>query len=82
MSHPFRSVFPVFYNKPKQSDFHADVDSRVNHGIEYGKEKGYINKGDFIVVVQGWKFGQFFEEHQTPWGSILVEPRGGAGQVS
>uniref|UniRef100_A0A8L8JUP5 Pyruvate kinase n=1 Tax=Heligmosomoides polygyrus TaxID=6339 RepID=A0A8L8JUP5_HELPZ len=75
-----RSVFPVFYNKPKQSDFHADVDSRVNHGIEYGKEKGYINKGDFIVVVQGWKFGQFFEEHQTPWGSILVEPRGGAGQ--
>lgn len=55
-----RSVFPVFYNKPKQSDFHADVDSRVNHGIEYGKEKGYINKGDFIVVVQGWKFGSGF----------------------
>ncbi|PIO74097.1 Pyruvate kinase, barrel domain protein [Teladorsagia circumcincta] len=55
-----RSVFPVFYNKPRQSDIKADTDNRINHGIEFGKEKGMINKGDFVVVITGWKFGSGF----------------------
>ncbi|KAK5982558.1 Pyruvate kinase, partial [Trichostrongylus colubriformis] len=52
-----RSVEPVFYNKPRQNDYSADSDSRIQHGIEYGKEKGFINRGDFIVTVCGSTFG-------------------------
>ncbi|KAK6027258.1 pyruvate kinase, alpha/beta domain protein, partial [Ostertagia ostertagi] len=55
-----RSVFPVFYSKPRGSDCNADNESRINHGIEFGKEKGMINKGDFVVVITGWKFGSGF----------------------
>ncbi|KAK6011156.1 pyruvate kinase, alpha/beta domain protein, partial [Ostertagia ostertagi] len=52
-----RAVFPVFYNKPKQNDYNTDTESRINHGIEFGKGKGFINRGDFIVVINGSGFG-------------------------
>ncbi|VDM57870.1 unnamed protein product [Angiostrongylus costaricensis] len=52
-----RAVFPIFYNKPKHNDFATDVDNRINHGIEIGKSRGYISRGDFLVVINGWKFG-------------------------
>ncbi|KAE9415941.1 hypothetical protein Angca_005300, partial [Angiostrongylus cantonensis] len=55
-----RAIFPIFYNKPKQNDFATDVDNRINHGIEIGKSRGYISKGDFLVVINGWKFGSGF----------------------
>ncbi|KAK6730873.1 hypothetical protein RB195_007378 [Necator americanus] len=55
----FRAVFPILYNKPA-AEFNAELDSKVNFAIEYGKENGFINRGDFIVVVNGWKQGSGF----------------------
>ncbi|KJH53339.1 pyruvate kinase [Dictyocaulus viviparus] len=56
----FRSIFPIFFNKPRLNDFTADIESRVNYGIEIGKTRGYINRGDFLVVIHGWQFGSGF----------------------
>ncbi|ETN84902.1 Pyruvate kinase, barrel domain protein [Necator americanus] len=35
------------------AEFNAELDSKVNFAIEYGKGNGFINRGDFIVVVNG-----------------------------
>ncbi|KIH62549.1 pyruvate kinase, alpha/beta domain protein [Ancylostoma duodenale] len=53
-----RAVFPVHHTKPG-GDFAADLDAKINFGIEFGKERGFINRGDFVVAVNGWKQGQF-----------------------
>ncbi|EYB82697.1 hypothetical protein Y032_0353g3296 [Ancylostoma ceylanicum] len=54
-----RAVFPVHHTKPG-GDFAADLDAKINCGIEFGKEHGFINRGDFLVVVNGWKQGSGF----------------------
>ncbi|KAK6730870.1 hypothetical protein RB195_007375 [Necator americanus] len=56
---PTPAVFPILYNKPA-AEFNAELDSKVNFAVEYGKENGFINRGDFIVVVNGWKQGSGF----------------------
>ncbi|VDM75731.1 unnamed protein product [Strongylus vulgaris] len=52
-----RAVFPVHYSKPC-GNFTAEVENKINLGIEFGKERGFINRGDFIVTVSGWKDGE------------------------
>ncbi|XGW22366.1 hypothetical protein V3C99_004970 [Haemonchus contortus] len=52
-----RAVFPLFYNKPRQNDYTADAENRINEGIEFGKQKGFINRGDFVVAISGSAFG-------------------------
>lgn len=36
------------------------MDSRVNYGISVGKERGFIHKGDLLVVITGWRQGFWF----------------------
>ncbi|XGW22361.1 hypothetical protein V3C99_004969 [Haemonchus contortus] len=55
-----RSVFPVFYSKQRQSNFNTDNENRITHGVEFGKEKGMISKGDTVVAITGWKPGPGF----------------------
>ncbi|PIO67380.1 pyruvate kinase [Teladorsagia circumcincta] len=33
---------------------------RINHGIEIGKDRGFIHRGDFLVVITGWRQGAGF----------------------
>ncbi|EPB73511.1 pyruvate kinase [Ancylostoma ceylanicum] len=55
-----RGVFPVYYDKPRHTDWPTDVDNRINHGIEIGKDRGFIHRGDFLVVITGWRQGAGF----------------------
>ncbi|CAJ0574384.1 unnamed protein product, partial [Mesorhabditis spiculigera] len=55
--HLHRGVFPLYYNKERNPDWPTDVDNRINFGIEVGKERGFIHKGDFLVLVTGWQQG-------------------------
>ncbi|KIH64814.1 pyruvate kinase [Ancylostoma duodenale] len=55
-----RGVFPVYYDKPRHADWPTDVDNRINHGIEIGKDRGFIHRGDFLVVITGWRQGAGF----------------------
>ncbi|KAK6728055.1 hypothetical protein RB195_005611 [Necator americanus] len=58
--HLYRGVFPVHYDKPRHTDWPTDVDNRINHGIEVGKDRGFIHRGDFLVVITGWRQGAGF----------------------
>ncbi|KJH46612.1 pyruvate kinase [Dictyocaulus viviparus] len=58
--HLYRGIFPIHYDKSRGDDWPTDVDSRINHGIEIGKDRGFIHRGDFLVVVTGWKQGAGF----------------------
>ncbi|KAK5976330.1 Pyruvate kinase [Trichostrongylus colubriformis] len=55
-----RSVFPVFWNKPRHAVHKVDTDNRIMFGVEFGKERGVVSKGDSVVVVTGWKMGAGF----------------------
>lgn len=43
-----------------QEDWLKDVDVRVQYGINHGKSRGFIKKGDSVIVVTGWKQGSGF----------------------
>ncbi|CAB02983.1 Pyruvate kinase [Caenorhabditis elegans] len=55
--HLYRGVFPVHYPAERAADWPTDVDNRINHAIAIGKDRGFIHKGDFLVVVTGWRQG-------------------------
>ncbi|CAD5206983.1 unnamed protein product [Bursaphelenchus okinawaensis] len=55
--HLYRAVFPLHYNKERKPEWAADVDARINYGISIGADRGFIHKGDPIVVITGWKEG-------------------------
>lgn len=56
--HLFRGVFPLHYkNETRDPDWPTDVDGRISYGISVGKERGFIHKGDFLVVITGWRQG-------------------------
>lgn len=42
------------------SDWLKDVDARVQFGLNFGKQRGFIKAGDSVVVVTGWKQGSGF----------------------
>ncbi|KAK6027736.1 Pyruvate kinase, barrel domain protein [Ostertagia ostertagi] len=58
--HLYRSVFPLHWNKPRRPDWQADIEERINYGIEAGKKRGVIWTGDPLVVVTGWHQGAGF----------------------
>nr|CDJ96732.1 Pyruvate kinase domain containing protein [Haemonchus contortus] len=58
--HLYRGIFPIHYDKPRCADWPTDVDNRINHGIEIGKDRGFIHRGDFLVVITGWRQGAGF----------------------
>jgi len=59
-AHLFRGVLPVLYEEEPMKDWMKDVDSRIIYGLKMGNMKGFINCGDPILVVTGWKQGSGF----------------------
>nr|CAD7259991.1 unnamed protein product [Timema shepardi] len=37
-----------------------DVDARMQFGITYGRTRGFINQGDALILVSGWRAGAGF----------------------
>jgi pyruvate kinase len=37
-----------------------DVDNRVQFGLNFGKQRGFVKAGDPVVIVTGWKQGSGF----------------------
>ncbi|KAJ8949946.1 hypothetical protein NQ314_008085 [Rhamnusium bicolor] len=58
--HLYRAILPVYYECERLEDWLKDVDARVNAGLKFGKAKGFINSGDPVIVVTGWKQGSGF----------------------
>lgn len=58
--HLYRGILPVVYEQPALDDWLKDVDARVQYGMEFGKERGFLKPGNPVVIVTGWKQGSGF----------------------
>ncbi|CAH2991541.1 unnamed protein product [Chilo suppressalis] len=59
-AHLYRGVLPIVYQDGAAEDWLKDVDNRVQYGLKFGRTRGFINTGDSVVVVTGWKQGSGF----------------------
>ncbi|XP_026492826.1 pyruvate kinase-like isoform X2 [Vanessa tameamea] len=59
-AHLYRGVLPIVYSESTASDWLKDVDNRVQYGLKFGRARGFVNTGDNVVVVTGWKQGSGF----------------------
>lgn len=56
-AHLWRGILPLFFEGDRLPDWPQDVDSRIQHAIDFGKGRGFVNVGDAVVVVTGWRKG-------------------------
>ncbi|XP_051169900.1 pyruvate kinase-like isoform X1 [Leptopilina boulardi] len=59
-AHLYRGILPLHYADTPLSDWLKDVDARVQFGLEFGKSRGFVQTGNSVVVVTGWKQGSGF----------------------
>ena len=56
--HLYRGVYPIHYPKmEREQEWTNDMDKRIDHGIETGKQQGFIGAGDTVVIITGWRTG-------------------------
>ncbi|XP_048749110.2 pyruvate kinase PKM-like isoform X3 [Ostrea edulis] len=55
--HLFRGIFPIHYVDSIMSEWTVDVDRRIYKGIQIGMDRGFVQKGDPVIIVTGWKPG-------------------------
>ncbi|XP_045766171.1 pyruvate kinase-like [Maniola jurtina] len=55
--HLWRGVIPLIYEAEPATDWHMDLNSRVNFCIFWAMEQGFVRIGDPLVVISGWKAG-------------------------
>merc|ERR1712179_471888 len=58
--HLWRGILPLHYTEQRDADWMKDVDARVQYGVNFGKTRGFIQGGDPIIVITGWKQGAGF----------------------
>ncbi|CAL7943953.1 unnamed protein product [Xylocopa violacea] len=59
-AHLYRGILPLFYEEGPLADWVKDVDTRVQCGLKFGKSRGFIQAGDSVIVVTGWRQGSGF----------------------
>ncbi|CAJ0587484.1 unnamed protein product, partial [Mesorhabditis spiculigera] len=55
--HLYRGVFPIHFETDRDAVWDVDVENRIAHGIEIGKQKGFIRSGSTLVIITGWHRG-------------------------
>jgi len=55
--HLWRGLFPIHFLEERDSDWPVDVDKRINYAIEIGTKRKFINSGDAVIVLTGWREG-------------------------
>ena len=60
-AHLYRGVYPFLFPEAKPDftkvNWQEDVDRRIKWGVAKAVDLGVLNKGETVVVVQGWKGG-------------------------
>eukprot|EP00088_Acartia_fossae_P010820 TRINITY_DN1541_c0_g1_i3.p1 TRINITY_DN1541_c0_g1~~TRINITY_DN1541_c0_g1_i3.p1 ORF type:complete len:536 (-),score=228.63 TRINITY_DN1541_c0_g1_i3:587-2194(-) len=53
----FRGITPMLYEPERAEPWTADIDNRVQFAVDFGKKNKFINPGDNVIVITGWKQG-------------------------
>ncbi|XP_043238499.1 pyruvate kinase-like [Amphibalanus amphitrite] len=53
----YRSIFPLLHTAARQSDWLQDVELRVQYAMKFGKDRGFVAKGDPVLIITGWQSG-------------------------
>ncbi|XP_062613896.1 pyruvate kinase PKM-like [Saccostrea cucullata] len=92
--HLFRGIFPIHYvgkyscrvrekggSEPRVELWTDDMDKRIYKAMALGRKRNFIKKGDFIIIVTGWKSGsgytntlRIINAPETDEGPILGVP--------
>lgn len=54
-SHLWRGIHPLMYTSVAKDNWNEDVDARLDYSIKYGCKRGFLKKGDIVVLVTGSK---------------------------
>jgi len=52
-----RGIMPLFYEEPRPEDWLKDVDNRIQFGVDFGKNSGFLKSGDSVICITGWRKG-------------------------
>ncbi|VDL86977.1 unnamed protein product [Schistocephalus solidus] len=55
--HLYRVYHPIFYGEPPTELWAEDMDLRIACAIDFGRKRKFLNDGDNIIVVTGFKTG-------------------------
>ena len=69
-SHLNRACYPVLYTAASIEPWEADVNARIQFAFSAGLDSGFLQSGDTIVAVHGWKSGG----HTTNTVRVLAVP--------
>ncbi|CAL1280923.1 unnamed protein product [Larinioides sclopetarius] len=56
-AHLWRGILPLHFTGERLPDWPHDVDARIQFAIDFGKQRKFINSGDAVIVVTGWRKG-------------------------
>jgi len=69
-AHLNRACYPVAYTEPEIQPWEADVNARIQFCMTQGIESCFLQSGDSVVAVHGWKSGG----HSTNTVRVLTVP--------
>ena len=53
-------------------DWAQDVDARITFAVDFGKKKGFIKGGDYVICITGWRKGAGSSNTVRIWSVAIV----------
>lgn len=57
MKYSYTNVHVWLFAEPRPEDWMKDVDNRIQFGVDFGKNSGFLKSGDAVICITGWRKG-------------------------